>query len=152
MPLTMRSNFSASNGVPVAALYSAMENVSSNGTICNLPYMIGDLGCECYIRMYDGTASQGLFQNSGMLTTRKDTTISLGSFTNSTSAALRYRATLVPYKLCRIPSSGFSDTRQTQSSITQTCLERLSNLARTTGPNILNDLGTPWLVPTFINE
>jgi hypothetical protein len=38
------------NGVPVTGLYSAMENVSSNGTICNLPYMIGDLGCECYIR------------------------------------------------------------------------------------------------------
>jgi hypothetical protein len=39
------------NGVPVAALYSAMENVSGNGTICNLPYMIGDLGYECYMRL-----------------------------------------------------------------------------------------------------
>jgi hypothetical protein len=65
---------------------------------------------------------------------------------------LRYRATLVPYKLCRIPSPGFSDIRQTQSSITLTCLERLNNLARTIGPNILNITATPWLVPTFINE
>jgi hypothetical protein len=41
-----------SNGVPEAGLYSAIENVSSNGTICNLPYMIGDLGYECYIRRF----------------------------------------------------------------------------------------------------
>ena len=34
------------------ALYSAMELVSSNGAICNLPFMIGDpgCGCECYIQ------------------------------------------------------------------------------------------------------
>ncbi|KAN0137115.1 protein of unknown function (DUF1793) domain containing protein [Lactarius tabidus] len=56
------------NGVPVAALYSAMENATN--VTCGL---------------YNGTASQGLFQNSGMLSVTNDT-ISLGSFTNSTSA------------------------------------------------------------------
>ena len=31
-------------------LYFAMENVSSNGAICNLPFIIGDLEYECYIQ------------------------------------------------------------------------------------------------------
>ena len=65
---------------------------------------------------------------------------------------LPYRATLVPSKLRRIPSSGFSDTRQTLSSLTQTCLEHLSNVARTTGPDIKIISGTPWFVSTFIRQ
>jgi hypothetical protein len=41
---------STGNGHPEAELYSAMVYVSSNGTIYNLPNMIGDKGYECYIR------------------------------------------------------------------------------------------------------
>lgn len=36
--------------VAEVVLYSAMENVSSNGAICNLPHIIGDLECEWYIQ------------------------------------------------------------------------------------------------------
>ena len=31
-------------------IYFAMENVSSNGATRSLPFIIGDIGCECYIQ------------------------------------------------------------------------------------------------------
>jgi hypothetical protein len=86
----------------------------------------------------------------GRWTTREDS----GALSPTTpQQLLLYRVTSVPFKLRRIPLSGFSDARQTQSSLTQTCLERLSNVACTTRPDIFEIIpGFPWLVSTFINE